>query len=1052
MEKELKHWTLRLGQACVSKPREVGTDERVLAAGVPAEVPSCVQTTLLQTGLIPDPLVADHIGGLRWVEDYDWTYTTDFELPRARDGERTELVFEGVNYEAEVLLNGHFLGRIEGTFVRHVFDVTHTVGTGNTLDVTVTPPPQRRQAVTIQCSYGWDWAQRLLPVGLWRRVMVRRTGAVRLREPFLVTRRVTDRAATADFSVTVDATPGEARSGRLELTLAGENFRGGRQSWSFGVRSTGRLRLKRTLRVKSPRLWWPNGEGPQNLYRLGVRFVGADGGTSDELTMVTGLRTLRMAPNSGAPEYIAPWTFEVNGRRLFARGGNWVPVDAMFRMTSDRYDALLGQARAAGMNLLRVWGGGIDESDQFYDLCDRCGILVWQEFFLGAPFNPGLSRQTYARSCRSAIIRIRNHPSLAMYCAANEIDPEHPDDQDLVDGLQELLTELDPTRPWRRSSPYGGGDSHLWEVGNSPDAHPYTIYQLPTWFRSESGFHASGPVQDVKRFLPAERLWPPNEMWQLHNEDLSKVLGYLKDYGPLESLPDYVRKQQLYQMVAVRYSLMSSMRSWPGCSGNLVWMLNEYWPSFSWGLLDYYAAPKPALCAFKRCFRGTSVGLFYRKDLWKRGDLFQAEAFAFGTEPRSRLVRAELRIFDMEGRELHRETLAGRVSGARAATLGEVRWAIPDSFDGVFFVEVRARADGKVLPPELYWFRSAASDERMPPVRVLLVSPDDGTHAFLRPLERNWVLTDLVRPQGGKVELPAASAAELAGKYHVLVLDGVRKPEHALGPDQTAMVAEAIRKGMGLLVTGRNGTIGSFGGGTPLAETLPIELPVRRPDRWVRSPEPLRITGVLRGHPAARCALEEFAGLKRFTRVEAKSQAEVVRSCGAGEPLLVTGQHGEGRVAVWTTGLQDCWHRPTRVWPYQPEHYARILLVYLAAQRDTGDESITELQAMTKLTGIFSPMNRMPRTRLELSARSLGGGRYRAEVANIGERLAFFVGLTAMRGSRIVPAEFSDNWFSMAPGEVRRIDLTVAQELAGTLLTAEAWNATTRSVKLGRRA
>ena len=397
------------------------------------------------------------------------------KIPHVRKGDHIWLNFEGINYSAVVWVNGTQAGVMRGAFARGIFDITSNVRSGKSAVLAVLVSPQPHPGIshehtlrgglgqnggetaidgpTFLSTIGWDWlpAIRDRDTGIWQKVTLSVTGAVRLKDPLVTTDLPLPRTDSTEIAVQTTAeNVGEApQTGVIEGYIESLHFQ---REVTLAPHSSQKIRFdsKTTpaLHVEHPRLWWPNGYGPQNLYSIHLQFK-AKRKVSDLEDFDFGVRKLSYSvPDSGN------LTISVNGVRIFIRGGDWGLDEALKRIPRERLEAQIRMHKLANLNMIRNWVGQ-STSEDFYELCDKYGILLWDEFFQPNPLdgpNPA-DMDTYVANVREKIIRFRNHPSIAVWCARNEGFP--PPEIDAV--LRTLMAELEPTRRYQPSSTDGAG-------------------------------------------------------------------------------------------------------------------------------------------------------------------------------------------------------------------------------------------------------------------------------------------------------------------------------------------------------------------------------------------------------------------------------------------------------------------------------------------------------------------------------------------------------------------------------------------------------------------
>nr|BFD82095.1 glycoside hydrolase family 2 protein [Streptomyces sp. Xyl84] len=609
---------------------------------LPARVPGCVHTDLLAAGVIPDPYLGLNEREAAWVGRRAWTYTRTLGPDGTGPGahERTDLVFDGLDTAAVITVDGRELGRTRNMHRRHRFDVTGVSGrlavefasaydeadavravTGERPNVYPEPFQYIRK---MACAFGWDWGPTLVTAGMWRPVRLERWSTARLAgvRP-LVT--VADGRGRVEIHVDLERT---ARGADRRLALRAE---------VAGVRARADVdgdRAVLTLDVPDPALWWPQGYGEQLLYELELTLVdeeAAPGGRPlDSWNRRIGFRTVTL--DRSRDEHGTGFTFVVNGVRIFARGVNWIPDDVFpSRITPERYRTRLRQAAAAGVDLVRIWGGGIYEDHAFYDACDELGLMVWQDFLFACAAYPEEQplRGEVEAEARDNVVRLMPHPSLVLWNGNNENlwgfrdwewEPELAGDSwgggYYLDLLPRLVAELDPTRPYTAGSPWSGswdhhpndpghGTHHSWEVWNRRDYADYRA-SVPR-FVAEFGWQAPPALATLRRALPGEQL-APDSPGMLHHQKAEDGNGKL-DRGIARHFPlpqgDFDRWHYLAQVVqarAVAAGIEHWRAHWPRCAGTVVWQLNDCWPVSSWSAIDGDGRPKPLYHELRRVY------------------------------------------------------------------------------------------------------------------------------------------------------------------------------------------------------------------------------------------------------------------------------------------------------------------------------------------------------------------------------------------------------------------------------------------------------------------
>ncbi|MEU0852939.1 glycoside hydrolase family 2 protein [Streptomyces flaveolus] len=614
---------------------------------LPAQVPGCVHTDLLTAGLIPDPFLGVNESDVAWVGRRAWTYVRDLPATdtAGEEHERTDLVFDGLDTAATITLDGREVGRTRNMHRRHRFDVTGRHGllavdfasaydeAASVREVTGERPnvyPEPFQYIRkMACSFGWDWGPTLVTAGIWRPVRLERWSTARLAD---VRPLVTVHGGTGRVEVRVEVertAQGTARPLAVRATV------GGGLAEARGVVVGTRAVL--TLEVPDASLWWPRGYGDQPLYDLELALVEeSDGGDrSKERPLDTwhrriGFRTVEL--DRSADRHGTGFTFVVNGERIFARGVNWIPDDVFpSRITPERYRTRLRQTADAGVDLVRIWGGGIYEDDAFYDACDELGLMVWQDFLFACAAYPEEQplRGEVEAEARDNVVRLMPHPSLVLWNGNNENlwgfrdwdwEPELRGDSwgggYYLDLLPRIVAELDPTRPYSAGSPWSGswdhhpndpahGTYHSWEVWNRRDYAEYRDSEPR--FVSEFGWQAPPAMATLRRALPGERL-APDSPGMLHHQKAEDGNGKLnRGVERHFVLPegDFDRWHYLTQVVqarAIATGIEHWRSHWPVCAGTVVWQINDCWPVSSWSAIDGDGRLKPLYHELRRVY------------------------------------------------------------------------------------------------------------------------------------------------------------------------------------------------------------------------------------------------------------------------------------------------------------------------------------------------------------------------------------------------------------------------------------------------------------------
>ena len=454
-------------------------------------------------------------------------------------------------------------------------------------------------------------------MGIWRSVQLKEQAAVDIDSPFVATRSL-DGQMRLTLDLHEQSSP---LKGVLYAEVSPKNFKGIKQYYRFDINSRRKQEtLSLDFQIKDPHLWWPNDRGEQALYDLNLCFIPQKGKTAHVKTSF-GIRTIEMRPlTDGAKEDYYNWTFVINGKPMFIKGTGWCTMDALMDFSRNKYEHLLQIAKSQHIQMLRAWGGGMPETDDFYELCDRYGILVMQEWPTAwnshntQPYS--LLKETVERNTK----RLRNHPSLVMWGAGNESDkPFGP----AIDMMGRLSIELDGTRPFHRGEAWGGSQHNYncwWD-----NAHLNHNLNMTAPFWGEFGIASLPHIETVHKYLDGEKeMWPPRRSGNFTHHtpifgtmgEMGKLVQYSGYFMPKDSLASFILGSQLAQVVGVRHTLERARTLWPHTTGALYYKMNDNYPGVSWSCVDYYGIIKPIHYFVQKSFAPlAAVMLFDRSNL-----------------------------------------------------------------------------------------------------------------------------------------------------------------------------------------------------------------------------------------------------------------------------------------------------------------------------------------------------------------------------------------------------------------------------------------------------
>ncbi len=685
-----------------------------------ATVPGTVLTSMVNDGIYPEPMYGENNRETIIPESLNKTsywYRTTFTVPQNYAHHQIWIHFDGANFTSEVWVNGTQAGTIQGGFIRGRFDITSLVKPGSAAVLAVKVSPQPHPGVphehtiadgvgknggitaidgpTFLCTIGWDWlnAVRDRDTGLWQKVWLSASGPVVINDPQVITDLPLPKTDSADITVnaTLQNTSAKPQTGTLEGTIGDITFSqkvtlkpNETRDLSFDPKSTP------ALHVANPKLWWPNGYGPQNLYTLHLHFV-EHGRDSDAHDTPFGVRKITY----GGMDAL---TISVNGVKVFIRGGDWGLDEALKRIPRARLDAEIHLHALANMNMIRNWVGQSTGED-FYELCDQYGILIWDEFFQPNPSdgpNPD-DLPIYLANVRDKILRYRNHPSIALWCARNEGYPP----PEIDSALHAMIPELDPARLYQPSSTAGRG---VMSSGPYYWREPENYYVPDAPFKTETGSMSVPTIESIHGMMPEKDWELINDDWAAH--DFAKGAQHgdtypyvlAGRYGRIANLADFVRKAQMmnYEAYRAMYEGRNAQLFAPD-TGVITWMSNPAQPSFVWQLYHYDLEPNASLFAVKSASEPVHIQMNEANGTLQvinnlptaiSGDI------------------AHVTIDNLRGKGEPALEKDIPVSGPAdtAIDLGPTPLPNWDKLSGVYFIQLELRdAQGQIISRNLYW-------------------------------------------------------------------------------------------------------------------------------------------------------------------------------------------------------------------------------------------------------------------------------------------------------------------------------------------------------------
>ena len=720
-----------------------------------ARVPGTVHQDLLDHGRLPDPFYGMNEQKVQWVEKEDGLYRTVFTVTADQlKSDAAWLTFEGLDTYADVYLNGSLLLKADNMFVGHKLAVKDVLREGeNRLMIRFRSPveetaPQwhtdgfnypadndhseKRMSVYTRkapYSYGWDWGIRLATSGIWRPVKLTFCNGAAIDDFFVRQQEVMEQVAKVDNQLEINNVTTTPKEAQVKVVYAY-----GEQADTLTrtvVLQPGKNSLSMPAWIEKPHLWMPNGWGDPALYTF-TATVSVDGKEVASREEAIGLRSIRVVmedDKDGKSFY-----FEVNGKPMFAKGSNYIPGDALLpNMTGERYARLFEDIRAANMNMVRVWGGGIYEDDRFYEEADRNGILVWQDFIFACttyPHDPTFLKRVSEEAVYN-MRRLRNHASLAMWCGNNEIyegmrywgwkDKYSPVVwKEMTEGydvlfrqlLPELVAANDPGRFYMHGSPYEANwgrpeswkiaDSHNWGTWYGQKPFESLDTEIPR-FMSEYGFQAFPEMKTIRMFASPEDYELESPVMNAHQKAsignflIKKTMALY--YKVPEKFEDLIYAGLILQGQGMRHGIEAHRRHRPYCMGSLPWQLNDSWPVVSWSSIDYYGNWKAMHYQIRRAFAPVLV------DAIKEGN--NLSYYIMSDRLTDEELTLNLELMDFNGKVYRKQ----KVDGLLPANTSKLFYQEPveqalagrDSATTFMHMVVKSKK-GEVLSDEIYYF------------------------------------------------------------------------------------------------------------------------------------------------------------------------------------------------------------------------------------------------------------------------------------------------------------------------------------------------------------
>lgn len=754
-----------------------------------ASVPGCVHTDLMSAGLIDDPFYGRNEKSIQWIGEKDWEYRKTFTISEADLlVSNMWVVLEGVDTYADISVNGLPVGTTDNMFRTWRFDISDKLKVGdNQLTIRFESvfrhdmpryldAPYRLMAwpnndqsdiwLSLYARkagyhYGWDWGPRLITAGLHGSVYVESWNDWKIQSVFFKTLSLdkpsarTGKARTADLQADIEVLSDMECDAFITISRGSQKVCGEKVVLKKGLNS-----YKLPFTIRNPHLWWSNGLGKAHMEEFTVR-VDACGNTAS-LTDDIGIRTAEVIREDD--DQGRKMTVRLNGYDVFCKGANWIPIDNFPHMRERRdYAYLLESAALSNMNMIRVWGGGLYESEDFYELCDSLGIMVWQDMAFACGMFP--SDSTYLSNVKEEVKdnvrRLRNHPSLVLWCGNNENEISyfewgwnrtltHDQRIDYEKGLKKLFYDVIPstvdaedgTRYYHPTSPvtghsgvpYSMGDAHMWSVWKGGWVEEYLKPHNIARFMSEYGFISYPDMFSMKKFIPEWDMYTGSPSMLAHHrayDDTTRdpnysdntICRYMNRYAWVpEKFEDYVYMTQWFQAEAVKVAMEAHRRAKPYCMGTLFWQLNDCWPVVSWSSIDYYGRWKALQYYSRRAYAPVLVSPYLAED-----GKVSVKVVSDRIEEFNGILETYVMGFD--GNIIKQTDVKCSVNAAGSEDVFRFEG---HELDGDTFLYVRLVEDGILVSENIFFNRYPDEYARLKPnIRIEAVKTDDGIEMIL---------------------------------------------------------------------------------------------------------------------------------------------------------------------------------------------------------------------------------------------------------------------------------------------------------------------------------
>ncbi len=724
-------------------------------------VPNSIHWALFEAGVLPHPYYHLNSEKYNFIDEKVWYYRKKFDTPLSAYRNLVYLVFDGIDYYARVWLNGEYLGHHEGMFGGPVVEVSELLRTDKANELIVEVKAANygiKDTWTYRDNKGrairpwvFGYAKKFMPLGMWQGVRLEIVPKNHIERPFLKTNKISPNEAELDLELEVFV---ESQSLDFQLNewhnKIIRSFRNVRESekvtdkiflkivmiekdtelTAFEKKVAldlfkGRNWIRDKIYLKNPKLWWPNGMGDATCYRVKL-YLMKDNDILDTIEFIYGIKTLHMLPSAGPKtnDRWLNWQFEINGKKFFVKGINWMPADILMHLPLEQYKWWLDMAKNAGVQLLRVWGGGLIEPEYLYQCCNERGIMVWQDFPMGNADHDTWPQDVWQAQAMMNVFRLRNHPSLALYCGGNEFNPYSLGNSMIIGILEGIITDFDNTRPFLRTSPDRGS------IHTYPDMDPtWYQYEYPLVpFIAETGIHNFADAKTLREYIdnvefekPITKIFDPSfkerypdfchHFTEYNSSRIPRMLSRASQIIDI-SAPYIDELAEATQIGAGEfYQILSEITqaNYPVTTGLMPWVFKRPWTLVAIQTIDATGHPTAPYYFIKRTYEPTHVMVQLPQLLWAKGEKIPIVAKVLHA-PDKALSNLTLKVEVLDDRfqsQWQKMEIVTVEAGPSVTTVDLGKFSIPEKFVDNFFFIIAEISDsaGKLISHATYWPR-----------------------------------------------------------------------------------------------------------------------------------------------------------------------------------------------------------------------------------------------------------------------------------------------------------------------------------------------------------